>query len=496
MYQYQGHSREQLIARERGIRSQRDMSKACEQRDARRARAAGRGSKAHASGGARRALRALSDAGLIMQLEKLRGEERSIQLEILYYLSELEHRRLYLPRGYSSLFEFCTGHLNYSRPAAMRRITAARCIERVPDVAQLLLSGRLSLTAIALISKILTRENAAEILPHAIGRSTRDIEMLVSRHRPGRVRRDRVKPVCVMRPAEPSCGSTATGPPGGARTAESAIGTRAAEPTGAPECQANLTFSSGAGTKCQANLTPRNNHSTDNKPDTEKTGQNGSAHGSAHDTGLERVVIEQMFTLEFMVKAEFMKKVERLKFLLSNRYPTGLDFETLFEVLIDDYLEHHSPEGRNKKRAHKAKAGNSKKTQRTGRLSDQHSRHIPESVRDRVYQRDGGRCTYQSPDGKRCGSRHNLQVDHIQPYAQGGTHAMSNLRLLCAMHNRLEAERLYGKEFMQKFKVREEPDLYSKYRASQDDIDPIDHWGGYRIRNILPVAAARPNLTA
>jgi 5-methylcytosine-specific restriction endonuclease McrA len=425
MYLYQIHSQEQFIARERGIR---------------------RGGTAPNPGATRTALKGLSDARLISQLEKLRGEERAVQLKILYYLIELEHRRLYLPRDYSSLFEFCTGHLKYSKPAAMRRINAARCIERVPKVAALLLSGKLSLTALALISKILTRENAAEILPRAINKSTRDIDMLVSRHRPGRVTRDRVKPVCVMRPAEPSCTSKATETPSVSRAAES---------KGSSKCQADLTFSSGAGPKCQANLTFDSSKLLDNKTDTENAGQNGSAHDSAQDDELERVVIEQMFKLEFMVKAEFMNKVERLKSLLSNRYPTGLAFEQLFEILMDDYLDRHSPEGRNAKRAHKATAATSKKTKRCGRPSGHHSRHIPQSLRDRVCERDGGRCTYQSPDGKRCGSKHNLQVDHIQPYARGGLHAMSNLRLLCAKHNRLEAERAYGKGFMKQYTKKE-----------------------------------------
>ena len=46
---------------------------------------------------------------------------------------------------------------------------------------------------------------------------------------------------------------------------------------------------------------------------------------------------------------------------------------------------------------------------------------------------------------------------------------LNNLRLLCAKHNQLEAEREYGKEFMQKYKIKEakvkinrikEPGLY------------------------------------
>jgi 5-methylcytosine-specific restriction endonuclease McrA len=53
-----------------------------------------------------------------------------------------------------------------------------------------------------------------------------------------------------------------------------------------------------------------------------------------------------------------------------------------------------------------------------------------------VYERDGGRCTFVGKNGRRCRSGHNLHVDHIIPWARGGTHGLNNLRLMCATHNR------------------------------------------------------------
>jgi hypothetical protein len=37
------------------------------------------------------------------------------------------------------------------------------------------------------------------------------------------------------------------------------------------------------------------------------------------------------------------------------------------------------------------------------------------------------------------------------PIGRGGTNAVDNLRLLCARHNRLEAERVYGGERLRRF---------------------------------------------
>ena len=65
------------------------------------------------------------------------------------------------------------------------------------------------------------------------------------------------------------------------------------------------------------------------------------------------------------------------------------------------------------------------------------SRHIPNPIRRAVFKRREEGCAYVAPGtNHRCGSRHGLQVDHIIPFAEGGTHDLSNLRLLCGAHNR------------------------------------------------------------
>ena len=79
------------------------------------------------------------------------------------------------------------------------------------------------------------------------------------------------------------------------------------------------------------------------------------------------------------------------------------------------------------------------------------TRHIPAGVRDEVFVRDKGRCTYVAPGGKRCGATHGLTLDHVVPFARGGSNAADNLRLLCAQHNRLAAERIYGADIMKRY---------------------------------------------
>ncbi|MAE70888.1 MAG: hypothetical protein CME06_10515 [Gemmatimonadetes bacterium] len=52
-----------------------------------------------------------------------------------------------------------------------------------------------------------------------------------------------------------------------------------------------------------------------------------------------------------------------------------------------------------------------------------------------MFARDGGRCAFVDRHGRRCNSQWLLELDHIHPFALGGSHHPDNLRLLCRAHN-------------------------------------------------------------
>ena len=60
------------------------------------------------------------------------------------------------------------------------------------------------------------------------------------------------------------------------------------------------------------------------------------------------------------------------------------------------------------------------------------SRHISQDVKDKVWNRDGGRCVA-------CGSNEHLEFDHIIPFSKGGANSYRNLQLLCQSCNRTKS---------------------------------------------------------
>ena len=61
-----------------------------------------------------------------------------------------------------------------------------------------------------------------------------------------------------------------------------------------------------------------------------------------------------------------------------------------------------------------------------------------------MYQRDCGRCSFVSEDGRRCETSALLELDHVQPCAKLGDAGIGNIRLRCRVHNQLHARECFG----------------------------------------------------
>lgn len=155
----------------------------------------------------------------------------------------------------------------------------------------------------------------------------------------------------------------------------------------------------------------------------------------------ERPLTEQFTKIEFVVDAEFMTMLERIRELHGHIDATATRSD-LIKYVMKFYLDKKDPTLSKSKLDKKAPP-----TRR--RDGEKRTRYIPVALKRDIYTRAHNQCTFTDPrTGRRCTSRHLLQVEHKIPYAQGGTHAPENLTLLCSAHNKLAAWKIYGSQKM------------------------------------------------
>ena len=74
-----------------------------------------------------------------------------------------------------------------------------------------------------------------------------------------------------------------------------------------------------------------------------------------------------------------------------------------------------------------------------------HTRRIRRRIQTEVSQRDEAGCTFIGRNGRRCGARTFLEIDHGIAWAHGGSSRdASGLRLLCSAHNKHLARQRFG----------------------------------------------------
>ncbi len=393
-------------------------------------------------------LRSLSDQSLLSRIQQLTRRERSITLLVLMHLNEVERRQLHLKLGYSSMFDYCTACLGYSASAASRRIRTARCVARYPEIHALLKSNEVNISTVAQVSSILTVENRAAVLSRIRGKSQREVETVVAEFEPlARMPRDRARTVMVRVPAPRSLVDvSAPGP-----RADSACAGEIS--THVPLAPADLSrIDSHDRSGCTSVASHDRSGCTSVAPSV--------APACADEASRSTVTLQRRTVLQFSASDAFMAKLETVRSLAWHRPPANASLEQVFELALDLMIEKEHPSrrrerrertaARRKERRAKAAAHQeqrdraSEPSQTSGNATVTNVRYIAPAIRDRVHVRDQGQCKFKGPDGRRCESRRALQIDHVRPVKTGGDGTEVNLRVLCAYHNRLEAERILG----------------------------------------------------
>jgi hypothetical protein len=364
-----------------------------------------------------------SDAELVCRLQRLVAADRRLSAKLLEHLGEVDARGLYRDLGYSSMFEYTVTALCMSEAEAYLRIQAARLGRRFPVVIERVGAGALHLTAIKLLAPHLTADNHVHLLERVQGKSKREVERLVAELAPKPDVPERMRRLPNAR-AELGC----------------ANGNREA-PTTSPNRASELAATQ---TLVHTDMPLLAAHAT---PPAIVSGS--AARRTAASLATLVPLAPARFKLELTIGQDAHDKLEQLRELLRHQNPSG-DLARIIEVALSELLDRTMQKRFARtsiRRTQAAKRARSRK--RAPACSPEASRSIPRAVVREVHERDGGQCTFVSPEGRRCTARGFLELHHhVTTYARGGAATADNLRLTCRAHNALLAERDYGRNFM------------------------------------------------
>jgi 5-methylcytosine-specific restriction endonuclease McrA len=146
--------------------------------------------------------------------------------------------------------------------------------------------------------------------------------------------------------------------------------------------------------------------------------------------------------VRFTADRELHAQIQELRALMRHQIPDG-DVGKILARAVALLLE----------RVRKRKLGKSDKPRPAKPGGERPTRHIPARMRRAVSKRDGERCSYVSPGGRRCGAREFLEFHHANPWARSQTHAVENLALRCRAHNQYAATQDFGVQHMARFRA-------------------------------------------
>ena len=426
---------------------------------------------------------ALSDPALLRATSTLVRHERHLQGAVIDHLGEIEARRLYLRRGCSSLFDYAVRELGYSDAAAGRRIGAVRLCADQPDARERLRDGSLTLSAAAELQWAFDRQ-----------RRRGSIAGIASPAPAGSA------PAKAAATEDPAADSGLSAPADSAAPGSTAAGLAAADSAAAAAPSASDSpaplvldaagrqklVEDAAGKSARqvrrmlADLDPelalpadRTRPLGDGRYELKATIDADCQQGLEQLRGLLSHVDPRM-TFGQLVGRIVQEALDRhdpsrppRRASTGNREAEGdakpasaseeqAALEPGHAVAAPDAAtpggatpapertrqptpsSARSP-GRQGAINRRAVAGRKPARAATPAAKPRaSSRAIPAAVKRQVWRRDGGRCTYVDREtGRRCNSRHLIEIDHILPYALGGGANPENLRLACRAHHRL-----------------------------------------------------------
>jgi hypothetical protein len=379
-------------------------------------------------------------------LKLLLRKEQAAMAEFLVALAGFDRDRGWESLGHASLFAFLHFELGLSNSAAFYRMSAARLLQRIPELLEPIANGRLCLSTTAELAKVVTEANWAEVAPRFFGLSARDAREVVAELQP------RAAPP--LRAVVTSLAPTLLTP---------------GLPGATPPARLTSSPSPSTGSLSRVFLDTDSESLLTSEEELTHPARGLSLRDAAEP------LTADLRRLHITVSLQLLKKIEAAKAGLSHVIP-GATAEQVLEAALDLLLERQARARGLVKRPRASNAPIATPNPNLGDTSTSTSGQapmgttpntrapvhrrtgsretIPAALKRAVWERDQGRCQWPLDGGGRCGSTHLLELDHLVPWALGGTSTLEGLRLLCHGHNQLAARQVFGERCVKRYRGR------------------------------------------
>jgi hypothetical protein len=397
-------------------------------------------------------LQHLTDEQLLESLGAVLRRQRHSLAEVVAHLGEVEERRLHLVAAYGSMFTYCVQRLGMSEDEACRRIELSRLARKFPPLFVELSQGGLSLSVALLLKPVLSRDNCQELTSAARGLSIRQARELLATRYPSPDVPSRIRKLPERR-GLPTAPTPAAHSPVPAPTMQPPLPSALLQPSLAPTPTTLPIATPLAQASRQSAQPPAPNAAADDRSACHSAPHVGVSPARPAPARIDPLSAER-YRVQFTADASLKAKLELARDLMRHAHRDG-DLAPIVARALDLLLEKLQRRrfGTSARKSEKqgAKSTSSVAPKASPAAGPSRSSHrIDNATQRAVVERDGLGCSWLDGEGKRCGDRAFLEFDHEQPAGKGGSNEASNVRLLCAAHNHLAAERAYGRKHIER----------------------------------------------
>ncbi len=407
----------------------------------------------------------LSDTQLLEHLQRLFNYEKKLNQALLLAIMELNHRKIFLEMGYSSLFDMLVRHFRLSESSAYQKISTMKLMKSVPKTQEFIQNGDLSLTNAAMAQSFITKVEKNEekkmtvlekqnIISAICHKTQKEAQAILADIHPVVL-----LPISVEK--QITTNHTQIQILINQETNQKIQELKSLYSHQIPDGDLNQLFSLIIDFAFDKHPMNRNKNSkTKQSADNNSTKYQSTQQDDQANSDSIHLQLNQNLPLVQSIECQISDQYNQVE---NDQHKNDLkknkedSKKSKFEntkmatndeaVQVSEISRHHIMNDNNFNWMSKCDSIRKKQIYAIN-IQNQFNHYprksLPISTKRIIFNRAQGQCEYRAPNGQRCHSHHQLEFDHIQSISHGGTNTIENLQLLCRHHNQYKVKETHG----------------------------------------------------